>query len=311
MGQRITPEMFRRDPNYWFDVSHPRRVDRAILLLSGLSYGFGEHAEALATDELQMKFISEAFLNWEEPRSPVPSLLRDARLGTDNLGSFFGEERSKILSPLLGSEASTPFTRESLKTMADKSLAAMSKSEDDYSGWALLHAVIGDYPPYGDSLHHLKGILRETDYISLFRMDTGSGALAMFFGSSQCMNLLDEKLREHLKGQLVGIAKCFGDAQSSKQVNDNQGKIGKITLEERPALLLEWALNICLGHEPTGGIVAEFAKLVTNLVDVAPSIGPLIRPIIQILLEELPTPEAKHLWALMIRLRAEKHEEAA
>lgn len=171
--------------------------------------------------------------------------------------------------------------------------------------------MIGDLPPYGDSLRQLKGILRGTDYISLFRRDAPAGELAMAFGSSQCMNLVDEKLREHLKQQLVGIAKCFGDGQTRRQDKDSQDKIEKTMLEERPVLLLEWAINICLGHQPPGETVAEFAELVTNLVNVSPSIGPLFRPIIQILLEELPTSEAKHFWAVMIRLRTEKHGKAA
>lgn len=35
-------EMFKRNPEYWYDISHPRHVNREGFLLTGLVYAFGD-----------------------------------------------------------------------------------------------------------------------------------------------------------------------------------------------------------------------------------------------------------------------------
>jgi hypothetical protein len=41
MPQRVAHEIFERTPDYWFDIAHPRKIDRVTFSLSGLSYAIG------------------------------------------------------------------------------------------------------------------------------------------------------------------------------------------------------------------------------------------------------------------------------
>ena len=46
----MTSEVFDRDPAYWLDVAHPRRIDRSAFLLAGILYGFGEEAQRFGNE---------------------------------------------------------------------------------------------------------------------------------------------------------------------------------------------------------------------------------------------------------------------
>ncbi|MFI5305367.1 MAG: hypothetical protein ACHQYP_11310, partial [Nitrospiria bacterium] len=54
---RLPFEMFKRDPEYWFDISHPRHVNRERLLLNGLVYGFGDKIPKVLDQRLRPLLI--------------------------------------------------------------------------------------------------------------------------------------------------------------------------------------------------------------------------------------------------------------
>jgi hypothetical protein len=161
----MTPEVFDRDPDYWLDVAHPRRIDRSAFLLAGTLYGFGDEAQ---------RFGNEASLE-NTDKLPELSLLRDPTLARNGLGSFLGGDRGQKLSNLLGSEQASLYSRQSLRTLAEVKLADLGEPAQEHSVWASIDAVVGDLPPYEDLADRLAEAVRRTDFVDLTRSNAITG----------------------------------------------------------------------------------------------------------------------------------------
>jgi hypothetical protein len=292
-SQQMTSELFDRDPDYWLDVAHPRRIDRSAFLLAGLSYGFGDEAQ---------RFGNEASLE-NTDGLPELSLLRDPTLARNNLGSFVGEDRGERLSSLLGSEQANPYSRQALKSLVENKLADLGKPDQDHLVWASIHAVIGDLPPYEDLADRLAEAARQTDFVDLMRSNAQTGLLALHTAAQLAPNVGDEALRSHLKGQLVDVARILGEADSGP----DGGRASVEELMERPELspLVDGALALAVAADSPEHVHSEFAALIGELVSVWPSTVTLFKLTVLRLCEELPVSQSKHYWPLLIRLRAE------
>ncbi|MBA2712652.1 MAG: hypothetical protein H0U55_03735, partial [Rubrobacteraceae bacterium] len=292
-GHQMTSEVFDRDPDYWLDVVHPRRIDRSAFLLAGLSYGFG--------DEAQM-FGNEASLE-NTDGLPELALLRDPTLARNNLGSFLGGNRGEKLSSLLGFEQASLYSRQALKSLVENKLADLGEPDQEHLVWASIHAVIGDLPPYEDLVDRLVEAVRQTDFVDLMRSNAQTGLLALHTAAQLAPNVGDEALRSRLKGQLVGVARMLGEADSGP----DGGRTRVEELMERPELspLLDGALALAVAADSSERVHSEFAALIGELVSVWPSTVTLFKLTVLRLCEELPVSQSKHYWPLLIRLRAE------
>jgi hypothetical protein len=291
-GQQMTSEVFERDPDYWLDVAHPRRIDRSSFLLVGLTYGFGDEAQ---------RFGNEASLENTDGLAEL-SLLRDPTLARNNLGSFLGGDRGERLSSLLGSEQASLYSRQALRSLVENKLADLGKPDQEHLIWASIHAVIGDLPPYADLVDRLVEAVRQTDFVDLVRSNVQTGLLALHTAAQLAMNVGDEALRSRLKGQLVDVARILGEADSGP----DGGRASVEELMERPELspLLDGTLALAVAADSSERVHSEFAALIGELVSVWPSTVTLFKLTVLRLCEELPVSQSKHYWPLLIRLRA-------
>jgi len=291
-GQQITPDLFERDPDYWLDVTHPRRIDRGTFLLAGISYGFGDRAQ---------EFASEAYLENTDQVPELP-LLRDPTLARDGTGSFMGGDRGGTLSGLLGPEQVDLYSRETLRSLVENALAELGDSHKEHLAWASIHAVIGDLPPYEDLRDKLAEAVRRTDFAELTRSNAQTGLLALRTASQLALNVGNENLRGWLKEQLVEVAGLF------KMDNSSDPRRASVEdLMERAELgpLVDSALALAVAASFTEAVHSEFAALLDRFVSIWPWTAPLFKLISLRLCEELPITQNKHYWPLLIRLRAE------
>lgn len=305
MRQRIPFETFDRVPGYWFDVSHPRQVSRVPFLLGGLSYSLGEEAAEFLEKGLRDLVTALAFHEMDGKWVPVPPLLRDVTQARNSLGSFLGGDRGERLSSLLGAEDTGEFTCYSPQVLAEQAVSTLAEASDEFSAWLLLHAILGDLPPREDLADRFKVTIRQTDFAGLFKKNPGLGCIAIETSSLQVINVGDEYLRSHLKDQLVKIAQLFAglesdDVDCSTASADDFGKPRDMCL-----VLIESALNISIAAQPPEDVIAEFATLLTQLVNAWQSMISVCRPIVQRLYEELPIAQAQQFSTLLVRLRAE------
>lgn len=290
--QRMTSEVFEREPDYWFDVTHPRRVNRGDFLLAGISYGFDDNAQ---------RFGNEASLENVEGLSGL-SLLRDPTLARNRLNSFLGGDRGEKLSHLLGPEQTDVYSRQALKSLVEDKLANRGDPEQEHLFWASIYAVIGDLPPYDELASRLEEAIQQTDFVDLAQSNTQTGMIALHAASQLKLNVGNEDLRGYLKEQLVSVTGLLAELDSS-----SDGRTSAEALMEHAGLstLMDTALAIAIATSPPEEAHPEFASLIDQLVSVWPTTASLFKLVALRLCEELPVSQSKHYWPLLLRLRAE------
>ena len=304
-AQRIPPDILSRDTDYWVDIAHPRQVNRTTFLVSGLSYSLCEKWTGLVNAQLLALATTELFPELEGKRGFALPLLRDARQSRNSLNAFLGADYGETLSFFLGMDTLGNLSRSSLRTLVKNAVDKLSTEKEDFLSWALLHAVLGDLPPYEDMVDRLKQMFYQTDFTSLFEKDIHCGALAIQVASLQAINLGSEDLRHHLKDQIIKIAKFLANRRST-DLDIGAGREKALTSPiESGLFLVEPALNVALSAQSSQDSIAEFVALLTQMIEVWPPIISLLKPIIQRLCEELPISQAGQFWPLLVRLRAE------
>jgi len=303
-ARRIPPEIFNRDRDYWFDIAHPRQVNKTTFLVSGLSYSLGEKWTGLVDPQLLALATTELFPEPGGKRGFALPLLRDAAQSRNSLNTFLPTDYGETLSSFLETDEVGNISRSSLRTLAKNAVDKLSGEQEDFLSQGLLHAVLGDLPPYEDMVDRLRQLFNQTDFTSLFQRDIHCGALAIQVASLQTINLGNEDLRRHLKDQIIKIAKFLANQGSAKSPSGlREGAFTKPI--ESGIFLLEPALNVSLATQPPQDSTAEFVALLTQMVEVWPAIVPVLKPVIQRLCEELPVSKAGQFWPLIVQLRAE------
>jgi hypothetical protein len=302
--QRIPVEFFTRNIDYWFDIAHPRHINKVKLFLSGLSYSLSEKAKEILNEGLRSLIEGIAFPEKDAQRLPALDLLRDSTLARNSLSTFLGGDYQENLRFLINAEGQDESTRSSFQTVVENAINKLTLAKEDFSAWALLHAVLGDLPPYQAISEPLRAILRDTDYGSLFEKDIICGALALQVASLQAINLPNQDLCNHLKDQIIRISKFLANQQTAKGASSSREEAFTNPIESG-LFLLEPALNVSLAGKPPQGSIAEFVALLTQIVDVWPTVVSIYKSSIQRLCEELPVSLAGQFWPLLVRLRAE------
>lgn len=300
MGQHLPHELFHRDPAYWFDIAHPRQLNRTMLLFSGLSYSLGKEAARVLGAQLYNSLISEAYQIIESVRMPVLPLLKDPSLASDSLDSFLASDRGQTFLDLLGNENASGLSRESLLAMTEQSIRKLAEHTDDFRSWTVIFAIIGDMPPYKEVIDRLSVNLSQTDFCYLFEKDHKFTHYLLMAATAWANSIGDEQVSNHLKEQLIKIC----ELQSRAAVNTPSAATISEESEGAALLLLESALNLSRATQPPNNVLSEFGDLVTRMVQAWSSLVPIFRPVIQRFCDELPISQAKHFYPLLLRLRA-------
>ncbi len=299
MGDRLPHELFHRDLTYWFDIVHPRQVNRQTLLFSGLSYALGKDAKSLFDTQIHDALIAEAYELVENVKIPRLPLLKDPTLASDSLQSFLAADRGEIFLHLLGNEYASAFSRESLRTITQRAIEKLAQQPSEFDPWGQMFAIVGDMPPYEEAIERMRTILIQTEFCKLFEKDQQLIGCTMLAATTWAATIEDEQLRKYLKDQLVKI--CH---RLSRSIN-GAGTEDKCTdTEQTAALLLESALNVSRSVRPPEQLLPEFSDLITQMLDAWPKMAHLFRPVVQRVCEELPIAAARHVYPLVLRLRA-------
>lgn len=302
---RLPPEAFERDPKYWFDVSHPQRVSYVTFLISGLAYGLDERGAQFVDGGLRALLEALTFREVEGRRVPVPALMRDYTQAGNSLSSFLGGDLGDKSSMLLSTEDADVIKQSSLQALVEESVRVVAGEGDEFSGWSLIYAVLGGFPPYEDLADRLGSLIRQTNFVDLFERNVPAGNFAILTASLQTVHLGDEEVRLYLKDQLTGMARLFASWESGEVNCSAVGKDEFGRSQDLCASLIESALNVAVAAQPPQDVIAEFADLLAKLVEIWHSVIPACKPIVQVLSEELPIADAKRFWPLLVRLRAE------
>lgn len=278
LARRLTTEIFERDADFYFDVAHPRHVERSTLLFMGLAYALGTSSSPRPLTHL----IS-------------PSLLLDPTLASDGLGSFLGGDRGAKLTGLLEEDDANKLTRLALRGLTEAALEDLLKPTPDTAAWAQLYAVVDDHRPYEELRTRVAEVIRRTDFAALVDSETESGLFALRVACLQCRHVADEQLRLKIREDLL---------KAAKQLADTDGRANLARGQKEQVYLVESALHLAVAAEPSADVYSEFAEILTRLTDAWPATAELCKGIVQRLLEELPLVQGRHFRTLLLRLRS-------
>ena len=277
---------------YWLDVAHPRQQTPARFLIAGLSYSVGEH-RTLITDNLirQIRDLT----SFEVQGQPVPSLefLFDPTLANNILDSFLGKDRGRSLSAFIGDDLGSAFSSSACRQRIRNAIEHLESGSNGHEWWTPIHLTIGQHRPYFGTKTRLIGLVNATNYATVIATAPEFGKLALQFATGVVSHAKHEALRKHLKSELVFVAKHYA----------TRGRSG--TDVEDAFLLLDWALKVAAGGNPSVNRFAEFSRLTIDLIEVWPAFATSIRATFASFWTELPVKDAGELWPALVRLRAE------
>jgi hypothetical protein len=302
--QRVPPQIFERQPDYWFDIVHPRQLNRPAFLVAALVYGLGDAAVEYTQMGLSESLVPLTFTTIEGVQIPALPLLRDTGQASNGLDSFLDRNRGEQLTRLLGKEKAEIFTQSSLRALTEHTADLLTKDSGNLLAWAWFEALLGDLPPREDLATRLKTVINQTDYVALVKENADLGCLAMLVASQQAIHLEDEVLRQRLKDELVQVFSVLAETDLAEvgvqaEYGENSNVAQLLYLR-----LFESALNLSIAAQTEA--VTEFSDIMMHLAEVWPVMIPtILKPIIQRLCEELPFSQSQPLWRLLVRLRAE------
>jgi len=297
----IPHETFSREPDYWYDILHPRRVCRLGLTFDGLGYAVGDRGERFVDLSMRKILAQEAFQDLDGKQFPQIKLLVDPSLSPNSTGSFLGGDRGSRLESLVGGEAAKEYSHASLMGLVEKALDNLQSDPGNTLAWQLMSTITGDQS-LPDSLQpKRKTLLFETDYTGLVKHNFAAGLFAITFATDQQMRIRDDVLQERLENHLLKSAEFF-DSDAARTVLENQrGGIG---------FLIELALNLALASDNKGDAHRVFALILEQLFAKCPPILRLgeTKNLLLRLCECLPVEQARPFWPLLVRVRADGGE---
>lgn len=290
----LSLELFRREPSYWFDVSHPRQVNCTSFLLSGFAYALGDLAERLMSPQIREGLVAMACVLTEEVQLPSPSMLRDSTQCGDALGSFLGGDRGETLRFLLGHEKAELLSSKSIRSILNRALGTLGIEPSSTVAWAIILSILTGGALYEDVVPRLVELFKGTDYTDLYKRDAKCGLIALRAATFQMASIRNEELRTHLIQQIREItAWCSESEKQAPKIAD------AVSTREVGLSLLECALNVCLGQETDEKVITSFVEVTSMIMHVWPQLRREYKDILELLCQRLPVSACKPIWRLI------------
>jgi len=287
-------ELFRREPSYWFDVSHPRQVNRASFLLSGFAYALGDLADRLMSPQIRERLVALACVLTEEVQLPSPSMLRDSTRCRDALGSFLGGDRGQTLRFLLGQEKAELLSSKSIRSTLNLALKTLGAEPTSTVAWAIVLNILTWGALYEDVVPRLVELFKGTDYTDLYKRDAKCGLIALRAATFQMASIRNEELRTHLIQQIREVvAWCSESEKQAPKIAD------AVSTREVGLSLLECALNVCLGQETDEKVITSFVEVTSMIMHAWPQLRREYKDILELLCQRLPVSACKPIWRLI------------
>lgn len=289
--RRLTSEVFKREDDYWQDMCHPRRVNRAVFVYTGLAYGYGDRGNGVIAEALESDF-GDGYQKFQ--------LLNDSSLARDNLGSFMGGNRAQTLSPLLGEQETETLAPTSLQGRLEEAIDHLGESGQEKLMWNLIYLLLNDQPPPEALRDRLQTALLNADIAALAREDVEAGLSALRTACLQAPNLASESLQSHLENQLVTVAGYLSELKRSEGITE----VTPRDPEKQRELMSLLDSAVHLGNASPGDAVTTFGRLVDSVVDTWPGTAHFCKLVALRLCESLAPQEAKPLYKVLTRLRS-------
>jgi hypothetical protein len=291
----ISADLLDRNPEFWNDVLHPRRLNRIKLVVHGLASVLSRcELEILKSLEIAEKISAFAVRTIEEQQFLDSQLWRDeSSLAQDNLDSLLGGERSEYLTSLLGTELGQQIASEQLKAVLENALDSLINEPSAKQKWLLIITVIGDLPIYTDLREKFNNLLNNLDIVELYRAEPSTALFAMMVASDHAANSGDENLRAKLEQELVAIARIINSQEQKELVN-----------REIADYLIENALKLAVRANDPRTTSHSLNSLLERIFSAWPRLASLRANGLSRGVRELPANQLHGCWKTVLLLRA-------
>lgn len=220
--QAINADILDRDPSFWNNILHPRRLHRREFIVRGLATIASEHDNSLLQTAGVSDYISSLAVKDIEGQQLIhPELWRDTlSLAQDNLRSLIGGDLSEKLSSLLNAELGQQISSESLKAVVENAIDTLVNEPSLKAQWQYLFVFLGDLPIYSDLAEKLTRLISNFDFVDLYHLDRHTAFSALMVASDHAANTANEELRTKLEEALVAIAAIIDTQDQVERVDD-------------------------------------------------------------------------------------------
>jgi hypothetical protein len=296
----LGPDVLSRDPNYWNDVLHPRRLNRTSFLTHGASKLLGENdsgsLEAVGLKDLVMR---KAVKTVGEVKIPTPELLRDQSLALNSTGSFLGGDRAEALSPLIEEDVRQVVASSNLEQLVKELLEKLEANPNEQS-WATIDAIVWDLPFYSSLLERLKSLLENLDFSIMLKADPTAAQFALRLAGSQMARIADEEIRARFERALLEWAKYQSGIDSEGLEKEQH----QPSMDARVGEVVEIAMGLSVKPNDPRFTSRAFTNLLRQVALLWPSFGEYIGQATLRLAFELPAAQLHGMWPLLLTLRA-------
>lgn len=293
--------LFEHETNYDNNILNVQNVNARIFITYGVIHLTENHHELVDTS-LKEAIVNFVTLNNEGQVLPHPNLIVNPSRAENPLAAFLGRDLSVQLRDFMGEEARL-FDYMNWKSLALGTIQNLREHSSNVSTWIELFAVLGILPLDTDVRNELSLSLKSIDYVSLFNENVDFGGKAIHIASIQLLSIQDSDVSSHLRSQIIAISDLLGAKYPAKILN-MMSKEERENISRLSGEILEVALNISKMQKSPDERVLEFQKLGTEIAKRWMYFGTTIKPILQFLCEILPPQQTKHLWKLLLFLRA-------
>lgn len=291
----ISADILDRNPEFWNDVLHPRRLSRIDLVVHGLTAILADcDPEILKAVRITDKIAAFAVRTIEEQQFLAPELFRDgSALAQDNLGSLFCGDRSEYLASLLGTELGHQVAPDRLKAMVESAVGALINEPFSKDKWLLIITIIGDLPIYSELVEKLSSLVNNLDIVELYRVEPSTALFALMVSSDHAAHTANESLRSRLEKDLVAIAKLIDIQEQTHQVDN-----------EIAAYVLEIVLKLAVRPNDPRTTSQSLNSLLENIFCAWKRFASTRARGLFSVVQELPANQLHGCWTAVLLLRA-------
>lgn len=298
--RQISIELLSREPDYWNDILHPRRVKRVKLLTYGIARLLQDKdPQVLSEVALAERIRKMVFSRGVESNFPAVDLISDPTLKTNLLESYLGGDLAEMLAPLIGEDGLETLSPTVLHGLVSQALENLKEAPNSKEQWSVILALVGDSPIYQDLRESLITILETINIDSVYDADPMASRMALRVAANQLVYIDDNNLRSHFEESFLRVIGAeFG--RNNMMEEDTGDDQNTYLLSE--SIEIAFALSAKL-NDPLATSMA-LGKLLRKMINRIPKLANYYRHIIWRLVSELPVSQLQGLWTALLTVRA-------
>ena len=300
MHWRTETDALFREPDYWNDCLHPRRLNRTVFLTHGVASVLGANGRQVL-EKIGVKEIVDTYLSADEKHEKLLSLLQDPELATNGTGSFFGGDRAEVLATVLEATEVQGVASHSIKEIVRQAIENLKNNPADGQSWALIKTVVGDLPLYPDLREDFQLVAKSLNISALIASDPATATYAVMVATSQLPYYPDEDIRSHLELSWLELVKYY----SVELGHDGGTEENGVAVV---AMLLEGALGLAMELDDSRATSRAWGSLLMRMLNSAPDLSRFMGYLILKRVFELPAAQLHGIYPVLLAIRALNRE---